>query len=127
MSFRSPLGHARGLGSAKQGTHHWWVQRLTSVALIPLVLWLVVALLCRVGADHAAVVAWIQSPIVTALLLALVIAVFYHLQLGMQVVLEDYVHSAGLQVTAQILLRLGSGFLALIAIVSILRISFGSP
>ena len=125
MSLRSELGRVKGLGSTRGGTHHWWWQRITSVALVPLSLWFVVDLLRMVGAPHAAVVAWISSPCVTVLLLGLVAACFYHLQLGMQVIFDDYVHLAWLKVAVQIGLRLVVALCALTAAVAILRISMG--
>ncbi|MCP5145406.1 MAG: succinate dehydrogenase, hydrophobic membrane anchor protein [Gammaproteobacteria bacterium] len=123
MSLRSPLGRARGHGSAKAGVHHWWVQRLTGVALVPLSLWVVFSLAGLADAGHAEVVGWISQPLVTALLLGFVIAAFYHLQLGLQVIIEDYVHTRPLQLIAQVAVRLGAVLFALIAIVSILKIS----
>lgn len=125
MSLRSDLGRVRGLGSAKEGVSHWRWQRITALALIPLSLWLMTALLGMVGADYAQVVAWIRSPLVTVLLLALTGALFYHLLLGVQVVIEDYVHSQWLQIAAQFALRLGVTLCALLAAVSILKISVG--
>ena len=125
MSLRSELGRVRGLGSAKEGVRHWRTQRLTAIALIPLALCFVYSLMAVVGAPHAEVVAWITKPHVTVLLLALVIALFWHLKLGMQVVLEDYIHTPGLQVATQVALRAFAGFGALLAIVSILKISVG--
>ena len=85
--FRTPLGQVRGLGSAKEGSHHWWVQRLTAVALVPLSLWFVVSLISLSQADYPSVVAWLSSPLVTVLLLCLIWALFHHAQLGIQVVL----------------------------------------
>jgi len=125
MSLRSDLGKVKGLGSAKEGVRHWRLQRLTAIAVIPLSLWFVYSLMAVVGAPYDAVVAWIAKPHVTVLLLALVIALFWHLKLGMQVVLEDYIHAPGLQIAAQILLRAFAGLGALVAVVSILKISVG--
>jgi succinate dehydrogenase / fumarate reductase membrane anchor subunit len=89
--MRSQLGQVRGLGSAKSGAAHWWAQRLTAVALVPLTLWFVWSALRLVGAPHEAVLVWIGGPIPVVLMLALVIATFYHLKLGLQMVIEDYV------------------------------------
>lgn len=125
MSLRSDLGKVKGLGSAKEGVGHWRLQRLTSLALLPLALWFVVALMGLIDAPHGAVVVWIGQAHVTVLLLALVIALFWHLQLGLQVVLEDYVHTPWLQITAQVAMRSGVALGALVAIVSILEISLG--
>ncbi len=123
MSLRSALGQVKGLGSAKAGLEHWRGQRLTALCLIPLTLWFVYALMGIVYAPHAEVVDWIRTPYVTVLLLALVIALFRHLQLGLQVVLEDYLHLPWLQITTQVLLRGSAALGALIAAVSILKIA----
>jgi len=123
MSLRSDLGRVKGLGSAKEGVAHWRVQRLTALALVPLGLWFVLGLLCVFDASHAEVVAWISAPHVTVLLIALSIALFWHLQLGLQVVVEDYVHTAWKQIALQVLLRIGAALGALVAIVAVLKIS----
>ena len=125
MSFRTPLSRARGLGSAKSGTHHWWMQRLTAVALVPLSVWFVASLIVVVSADHATVAEWLRSPLVTVLACALVVAVFYHGQLGAQVVLEDYVHSEALKLAAIVALKLASLFLAAVCLFAVLSIAFG--
>lgn len=124
-SLRSGLGRVKGLGSAKEGVHHWRLQRLTAVLLIPLALWFLVSMLCMVRADYATVVAWIAAPHVTVLLLALSLALFCHLQMGLQVVVEDYVHDTARQIVAQIAIRVFAGLGALLAVVSILKISLG--
>lgn len=123
MSLRSDLGRVKGLGSAKEGVSHWRLQRLTALALVPLSLWFVVSLLCVFDDSHAAIVAWVSAPYVTVLLIALSIASFWHLQLGLQVVIEDYVHTAWKQIVLQVCLRIGAALGALIAIVSVLKIS----
>ena len=125
MSLRSDLGKVKGLGAAKEGVGHWRLQRLTALALLPLALWFVATLLGLIGAPHAAVVAWIGQGHVTVLLLALVIALFCHLQLGLQVVLEDYLHVPWLQIVLQLGSRCFAALGALVAIVSILKISVG--
>ncbi|MBT5769571.1 MAG: succinate dehydrogenase, hydrophobic membrane anchor protein, partial [Rhodospirillaceae bacterium] len=93
MNMRSPLSRARGLGSAKSGTDQWWIQRLTALALIPLVIWFVVSMIIVTGADHAAALEFIRSPINSVLLILLIVATFHHGQLGLQVVIEDYIHT----------------------------------
>ena len=123
MSLRSDLSKVKGLGTAKEGVHHWRAQRLTAIALLPLGLWFVLSLLCLVNSPYAEVVAWISQPYATVLLLALSIALFWHLQLGLQVVIEDYVHAAWLQIALQVGLRGAALLGALLAIVSILKIS----
>ena len=125
MQFRSPLGKVRGLGSAKDGTHHWWMQRVTALALIPLALWFVVSVVALAGQDHAAFVAWVRNPISATLLVVLIAATFHHAQLGLQVVLEDYVHREGLKLASILAIKFASVVLAGIGIFSVLRIAFG--
>ena len=122
---RTPLSRARGLGSAKQGVHHWWAQRITAVALIPLVAWFAISLIMMSGADYAVVRAWIGSPAVMVLLTLTIVIGLHHGQLGMQEVVEDYVHSEGLKLALIVLLRFTAVFFGLAAIVAILRIGFG--
>ena len=105
MSLRTPLGKVRGLGSAKEGLQHWWWQRLTAIALVPLTLWFVVVVIAYCDADYAAVSAFVAHPIATVALLLLVMAVFYHAQLGLQVVIEDYVHVEWVKLAALITVK----------------------
>ncbi len=123
--LRTPLSRARGLGSAKDGLHHWWVQRLTAVALIPLVVWFAVSLVMLSGADYDAARAWIGSPVVMVLLILTIVIGLHHAQLGMQVVIEDYVHSEGVKLASIIAVRFIAVFFGLAATVAILRIGFG--
>lgn len=95
MSLRSPLGRVLGLGAAKDGVQHWWLQRMTSVALVPLSIWFVVSLLALPGLDHATVVAWMRQSWTALFLILLVLVAAWHSQLGVRVVIEDYVHAAG--------------------------------
>lgn len=124
MSLRTPLGRARGLGSAKGGTHHWWMQRLTSVALLPLVIWFIVAMIGRLGADHGAISAWLASPLTAVLMILFVVAMFHHAQLGLQVVVEDYVHSEGAKFAILTTIKLSSIALAVAAVFAILKVAF---
>jgi succinate dehydrogenase / fumarate reductase membrane anchor subunit len=103
--LETPLKHARGLGSAKSGAHHWIVQRITAVALIPLCLWVVYLVLAMMHADYAHARALVQHPVNAVLLIAFVLSVFWHAQLGVQVVLEDYVHTQWLEITAQLAVK----------------------
>jgi succinate dehydrogenase / fumarate reductase, membrane anchor subunit len=98
--MRSPLARARGLGSAKEGVAHWWAQRVTSVALLPLGLWLAFNLVALSGAGHAAVSAWLAAPVTTLLLLATLAAAAYHAELGLRVVIEDYVYGEAVKLAA---------------------------
>ncbi len=125
MDLRTPLNRARGLGSAKEGVHHWWAQRLTAVALIPLVVWFAISLVMLSGADYAIVRAWIGSPIVMVLLILTIVIGLHHGQLGMQVVIEDYVHNEGVKLALIIGIRFVAVFFGLAATVAILRIGFG--
>ncbi|ROP91257.1 succinate dehydrogenase / fumarate reductase membrane anchor subunit [Stella humosa] len=123
MKMRSSLGRVRGLGSAKDGVHHWWVQRLTAVALVPLALWFVAALVCQVGASHASVTAWLSSPLPAIVMVLLSIATFYHAALGLQVVIEDYVSHEGLRLVAIAAMKLACFGLAVAAIFAVLKIA----
>ncbi len=124
-SMRTPLARVRGLGSAKEGVHHWWAQRLTALALVPLTLWFVVSVAGLAGMDHAAAVAWIGSPAVSVLLVLLVTATFWHAQLGVQVVIEDYVHSEAVKLVALIAVKFAAVLLAIASIFAVLRLAFG--
>jgi succinate dehydrogenase / fumarate reductase membrane anchor subunit len=120
--MRSQLGRVRGLGASKSGVEHWWVERLTAIALVPLTIWFVVSMLVLLGADQPVVVAWAARPVNTVLLLALVIMTFHHMQLGLQVVIDDYVKASHLAVT---LLNKGAAMmLGLFSIVAILKMAF---
>ena len=120
--LRSPLGRARGLGSARAGSHHWWAQRLTAIALVPLTLWFIFSVIHLTGATHQVVIAWLSSPLTLGLMLALIVATFHHLQLGVQVVIEDYVHDERAKLTAVLVVRALCILLALVCIVSVLKI-----
>ncbi len=120
---RTPLGRVRGLGSAKEGTHHWWMQRVTAIALVPLTLWFVVSVIGLVGKPYAAVAGWIGNPIVSVFLILMVIATFYHAWLGIQVVVEDYVHAKAVKITSLLLVKFLCFVLAAASIYSILLIS----
>ena len=106
MSLRNPLARARGLGSAKQGVHHWWMQRVSAIALVPLSVWFVASLIAVAGGDHAAVAAWIGQPVTAVLLILTLIATFYHAALGLQVVYEDYIGSHLLRIAADVVTKL---------------------
>jgi succinate dehydrogenase / fumarate reductase membrane anchor subunit len=124
--LRTPLARARGLGSARVGVHHWWAQRLTAIALIPLVVWFAISLVMMSGADYAAVRAWIGSPVVMVLLILTIAVGLHHGQLGLQVVIEDYVHGDGSKLALIVAVRFIAVLFGLAAIVAVLRIGFGS-
>jgi len=123
--LRTPLSRARGLGSAKQGVHHWWAQRITAIALIPLVAWFAISLIMMSGADYNVVRAWIGSPVVMVLLTLTFVVGLHHGQLGMQVVIEDYVHNDGVKLALIVLMRFIAVLFGLAGIVAVLRIGFG--
>lgn len=123
--LRSELGRVRGLGSAKEGVVHWWRQRLTAIALIPLSLWFVASLIFLTGADQAAVTHWLSSPISLGVMILFIGALFYHAVLGLQVVIEDYIHSHGPRTVLIVLVQFAGFALAMAAIISLLVIAFG--
>ncbi len=125
MSLQHPLGRVRGLGSAKTGSEHWWAQRVTAVALVPLTLWFIYSALALAGADYAAAKAWLGTPINAILMVLLVVATFHHVQLGLQVVIEDYIHGEASKVAALVAVKLGCVALAVAAVFSVLKVSFG--
>jgi succinate dehydrogenase / fumarate reductase membrane anchor subunit len=124
-AMRSPLGRAIGLGSAKEGVEHWWAQRVTALALIFLALWFVAALIAHLGADRAAVLQWLRAPLPAIGILLLLIAGFYHMALGVQVVIEDYIHKEGVKIAALVANRLICAALAIAGIYAVLRIALG--
>jgi len=119
------LRHVRQLGSARDGLSEWRLQRLTAVALIPLVVWFAVSLIMMSGADYLIVRAWVGSPVVMVLLTLTIVIGLHHGQLGLQVVIEDYVHGDGWKLALIVLVRFTAVFFGLAAIVAILRIGFG--
>lgn len=120
--LRSKLGRARGLGSAKSGLHHWWVQRLTAITLVPLSIYFVITVLVLNGASQTEVAGYISKPWNAVLLIATIVALFYHLSLGLQVVIEDYVHSEAPRRGVLILLQAVVVLLALFSLVSVLKL-----
>jgi succinate dehydrogenase / fumarate reductase, membrane anchor subunit len=123
MSLRSPLGRARGLGSAKDGTHHFWVQRVSAVALVPLSLWFVFSLASLPGASYAQVQWWVGYPAVAVTLVLFIAAALYHSMLGVQVVIEDYVGHEGLKITALLLSKFFHFAVAAASIFAVLKIA----
>ena len=121
--MRSPLGRAIGLGSAKEGVDHWWQQRLTAIALVPLGLWFVASLLAHLGGIYEQTIVWLGSPLPAILMIVLIAATFYHAALGMQVVVEDYVHREWVKLGALILLRLACLLLAVAGVFAVLRVA----
>ena len=124
MGLRTPLAKARGLGSAKVGLHHWWIQRVTAVALIPLSLWLVFSVVLIPKVSYETVVNWVASPWNAVLMLSFIVASFHHAILGIQVVIEDYIHTEWLKVASLLSVKLILLFLALAALFATVRIAF---
>ena len=123
MNFRHPLATARGLGSAKDGVGHWWIQRLTAMALLLLAPWFAWLVLGLVGADHFTIRQSLAQPLNASLLLAFVLSLFWHAQLGMQVVIEDYVHG-WLEIALQVAVKFAYAIGALASVIAIGRIAF---
>lgn len=125
QSIISPLAKARGTGSAHHGAGHWLHQRITALANIPLMLWLVWSIVHMPRADYTAAVMWLSQPINSILMILSVLSVFYHAVLGLQVVIEDYVQCSCARLISLIGLRLGFAALGVAAIFCVLKVSFG--
>ncbi|GAC1344364.1 MAG: succinate dehydrogenase, hydrophobic membrane anchor protein [Acetobacteraceae bacterium] len=123
--MRTQLGRARGTGSAHSGVHHWYAERITSIALVPLTLWFIVSMVRLTGAPQESVALWAGHPVNTVLLLALIAMTFHHMQLGIQVVLEDYVDAKWLMNIMILATKAVSALLGLIAAVAVLKLSLG--
>jgi succinate dehydrogenase / fumarate reductase membrane anchor subunit len=125
MTLRTPLDRVRGLGTAKDGTDHWWVQRLTAVALIPLSFLFVALIWSFSGADRDEVVELMGNPFIASVMILFVIAGIYHAKLGVQVVIEDYIHGEGLKIASLALLSLTSFALGTASVISVLILAWG--
>lgn len=126
MSLLSRLNKARGLDSAKDGTGHWWVQRTTAVVLIPLGLWFAISLLRLPNGDYSAVRSWLAEPLNSILMILLIVSVLHHSQLGIQVVVEDYVHNEQVKVLVLALSKVWHIALAVAATYSLILVLLGS-
>ena len=122
MDYRTPLSRVRGLGSAKSGTAHWWMQRVTAVALIPLSFWLINFLGLSLTAPYQQTVDWLVSPVNSVCIVSWIIAAFYHAALGLQVVIEDYVAAEGPKIISIWAANLAFLFLAIAALLAVFRI-----
>lgn len=120
--LRSPLGRARGLGAAHAGSHHWWVERVEAAALVPLTIWFIFALLHLVGSSRQAVIDWLSSPVSIVLMLLLIVTTFHHLSLGVQTVLDDYVHQPAIKLWSVLAVKAACVVAALLCIVAVLKI-----
>ena len=125
MSLSSPLRQVLGWGPAHSGVHHWWAQRLSSIALVPLSVWFVVSLICLPGLDHATVVAWMGQSWTALLLSLFVLVAAWHSNLGLQVIIEDYVHGAGSRTLLLVLVRFLHAFTAAAGVFAVLKVCFG--
>ena len=121
--MKTHLARVRGLGSAKEGSHHWWMQRLTAIALIPLTVWFAISIISIVGADHAAVVNWFSSPVISIFMILFVSTMVYHSTLGVQVVIEDYIHKERWKFGLLIALKFFGITLGVVAVFSILKLA----
>jgi succinate dehydrogenase / fumarate reductase membrane anchor subunit len=123
--MRTPLGMARGLGSAKTGTEHWWLQRVTAIANIPLVIFLIIFVLAHLGAERATLMQSVKHPLIAIALAMSFLSILWHMRLGMQVVIEDYVHGGW-----RLFCLIGNVFftvaLGIAALYAILSLSFGA-
>ena len=125
MSLRSPLGRVLGLGSAKSGSSHWYLQRVTALALVLLGAWFLVSLATLGGTGLDAVQAWLHSPVSSVLAMLFVAVAAYHASLGLQVVVEDYLAGHGARVVLLVVIKFALVVAALVGIIAVLRIAFG--
>jgi succinate dehydrogenase / fumarate reductase membrane anchor subunit len=123
-SLRSQVSRVRGLGSAHEGVHHWWTQRLTALALIPLGIWFVASVVCLAGADHAAITQWLGAPVTLVALSLTLIAAFYHAVLGLQVVIEDYIHTKAVKLILIIGIQFAAFAFTAAGIIALLTTAF---
>ena len=123
MQLRTPISHIRGLGSVKDGLGHWTMQRLTAIANLLLIAWFLISAMMLAGADYQETKAWLASPVSASLMLLLIASVFYHAKLGLQVVIEDYVHHEGLKIAAVTAVTLATIGLGVTSAVAVLKTS----
>lgn len=122
----TPLGKVRGLGAAHRGTETFWRQRLTAIANIPLVLFLIFSILTHIGADYETVRSYLARPLVTLLMLALVISASIHMRIGLKEIVEDYVHGEGMKIAALVAVTFFSAVIGLACVMALVKISLGS-
>ena len=125
MDYRTPIARARGLGAARSGLQHWKMQRLTAIANVLLVLWFMFSAMALSGSGYEQVRAWLASPVTATLTVLLVMSSFYHARLGLQVVVEDYVHHEGARIASLVAIALVVTALAVACIVAVLRVAVG--
>lgn len=124
--LRTPLSQVKGLGSAKEGTGHFWVQRLTAIAMVPLILWLCFSVASLPGMSRADIHVWLSSPFSAVMLILLLLTGFYHAKLGLQVVIEDYIGSHSVRTVSIIALNFVCAILAVLGVFSVLRIALAA-
>lgn len=123
-SLRTPLSNVKGLGSAKEGTHHFWVQRLTALALVPLVLWMCFSIAALPSSDYTTIRDWVGNSFNAVLLVLTIIAAFYHAKLGLQMIIEDYISNHATRTAGIILSTFICILLACLGVFSVLKIAF---
>lgn len=126
MSFQHPLAKVRGLGSAREGVAHWWAQRLTAILLVPLSIWFLWSVAPMVGAGYPDARVFLAQPLNAFLLMAFVLTLLYHGMLGLQVVIEDYIHQRALELSLQIVVKLAAFLCALGTVYALIRITLGA-
>ena len=119
------LARVRGHGSAREGAHHWWTERLTSLSTLLLFVWFAVSLLRLPDYDHATIVEWLSSPLAAVPMLLLILSTFWHIKLGLQVIVEDYVHDDGMKLFSIVLINFAVVLAAAFAFFSVLKIALG--
>lgn len=126
MEFRSQLGRVRGLGASHEGAHHFWVQRVSGIALVPLVIWFVLSASTVVSADLVTFKAWVGAHYNPVLLILLILTMFHHAFLGLQVIIEDYIHAESIKLTSLIITKFALYLIGACAIFAVIRLTFGS-
>jgi len=125
MAYRTPIAKVRGLGAARSGLQHWKMQRLTAISNVLLVLWFMFSAMALSGSGYEQVRAWLASPVTASLVVLLIISTFYHARLGLQVVVEDYVHHEGARIASLVAIALIVLALAVTCIVAVLTVAVG--
>ena len=126
MSMETPLGRVRGLGASGEGAHHWWHERLTSISSLLLCVWLAVSLVRLPALDHATITEWLREPLAAVPMLLLIVSTFWHAKMGLQVIVEDYVHEEGGKLFWIVLINFAAVLGASLALFSVLKIAFGA-
>ncbi len=125
-SLRTPLARVKGMGSAGEGTDHFWLQRLTAIGLVPLCIWFCFSMASLPSMDYATFTAWLGSPFTAVMMILVILVAFYHAALGLQVIVEDYIGEKGIRTASLIAIKIGCVFFAVTGVFSVLKISFAS-